>query len=116
MTLLLRPLLIFDGACGFCRAWIARWRQYTGEAVDYAPYQEVADRFPHIPREAFARAVHLVEPDGTVTQAAAAVFRTLELCRRPLGGPAAIAPALWCAASPKAHTAGWRSIAACWDA
>lgn len=85
MTLLLRPLLIFDGACGFCRAWIARWRQYTGDAVDYAPYQEVADRFPQLSREAFSRAVHLVEPDGTVTQAAAAVFRALELGHRPLG-------------------------------
>lgn len=85
MTLLLRPLLIFDGDCGFCRAWVARWRQYTGDAVDYAPYQEVADRFPQIAREAFTRAVHLVEPDGAVTQAAAAVFRTLELGHRPLG-------------------------------
>ena len=31
---LARPLMIFDGDCEFCRAWIARWRQYTGTAVD----------------------------------------------------------------------------------
>ena len=82
---LARPLMIFDGDCGFCRAWIARWRQYTGPAVDYAPYQEVADRLPHIPREAFRKAVYLVEPEGVVTQAAAAVFRALELGARPWG-------------------------------
>lgn len=80
-----RPLLIFDGDCGFCRAWIARWRQWTGAAVDYAPYQEVADQFPHIPREAFDRAVHLVEPDGTVTRAAEAVLRALEWGGRTAG-------------------------------
>lgn len=80
-----RPLLIFDGDCGFCRAWIARWRQLTGPAVDYAPYQEVAGRYPQIPREAFTRAVHLVEPDGRITRAAEAVFRALELGGRSAG-------------------------------
>ena len=82
---MIRPLLIFDGDCGFCRAWIARWRQLTGGAVDYAPYQQVAGQFPRIPREAFTRAVHLVEPDGTVTRAAEAVFRALECGGRTLG-------------------------------
>lgn len=80
-----RPLLIFDGDCGFCRAWIARWRQLTGPAVDYAPYQEVAGQYPQIPREAFTRAVHLVEPDGRITRAAEAVFRALELGGRTAG-------------------------------
>ena len=46
-----RPLGIFDGDCGFCRAWIARWRAETGDRVDYAPSQEVAARFPEVPAE-----------------------------------------------------------------
>ena len=41
-----RPLLVFDGDCGFCRWWIARWRQTTGDQVEYRPWAEVADRFP----------------------------------------------------------------------
>ena len=72
-----KPLLIFDGECGFCRAWIERWRAITGDRVEYAASQQVAERFPEIPRERFARAVQLIEPDGTRYEAAEAVFRSL---------------------------------------
>lgn len=72
-----RPLLLFDGDCGFCRQWIERWRRSTGDAVDYAPYQSEAARFPEIPRERLAEAVHLIEPGGRVTRGAEAVFRAL---------------------------------------
>jgi lipase maturation factor 1 len=71
------PLLIFDGDCHFCRRWIERWRELTGDAVEYAPFQEAAARFPEVPREDFERAVHLVGTDGTVYRAAEAVFRSL---------------------------------------
>ncbi|WP_394826955.1 lipase maturation factor family protein [Pendulispora albinea] len=37
-----RPLVVYDGDCGFCKRWIARFRLRTGTAVDYLPYQEVA--------------------------------------------------------------------------
>ena len=73
------PLLVFDGNCSFCRAWIGYWRRLTGDAISYAPYQEAAERFPQIPRENFARAVQLVLPDGQVLSAAHAVFRFLEV-------------------------------------
>jgi len=72
-----RPLLIYDGECGFCRVWIARWRRVTGDRVEYAPYQEVAARFPEIPPERFRRSVQLLEPDGRWSQGAEAVFRSL---------------------------------------
>jgi predicted DCC family thiol-disulfide oxidoreductase YuxK len=71
------PLLIFDGDCHFCRRWIERWRVLTGDAVEYAPFQEAAARFPEVPREDFERAVHLIETDGRVYRAAEAVFRSL---------------------------------------
>ena len=69
--------MIFDGRCGFCRIWIDYWKRLTGDAVDFAPSQEVADQFPQIPREAFAQAVQLVRVDGTVAGGARAVFETL---------------------------------------
>ena len=69
--------MIFDGRCGFCRIWIEYWKKLTADAVDYAPSQEVADKFPQIPREAFAQAVQLVRVDGTVASGARAVFETL---------------------------------------
>ncbi len=72
-----RPLLIFDGECDFCRRWIASWRWKTGDLIEYAPYQDASTRCPNIPSESLQQAVHLVEPDGHVSRAAEAVFRTL---------------------------------------
>jgi predicted DCC family thiol-disulfide oxidoreductase YuxK len=74
---LVNPLLVYDGDCSFCRLWIARWQSYTGDRVEYAPFQEVAARFPQIPREDFARSLQLVMPGGAIYSAAHAVFRTL---------------------------------------
>jgi len=73
------PTVIYDGDCGFCRFWIERWKQPTQGRVDYAPFQEAADRFPEIPREEFERSVQLITPQGEVFRGAEAVFRTLAL-------------------------------------
>ncbi len=74
-----KPLLVFDGDCQFCRRWIARWKNSTGDAVDYLPFQEeeIPVRFPEIPRADLEEAVHLILPDGTVVRGAQAVFRSL---------------------------------------
>ena len=74
-----RPLLVFDGDCNFCTLWVRRWRQMTGDSVDYLPAQDprIAAQFPEIPREQFDTAVQLIEPDGAVYAGAEAVFRTL---------------------------------------
>jgi len=72
-----KPLVVFDGECEFCRFWIARWRSIADDRLDYAPYQEVAPRFPEIPVHDFKRAVQLVLPDGSVHAGASAVFRAL---------------------------------------
>jgi predicted DCC family thiol-disulfide oxidoreductase YuxK len=69
--------MVFDGDCGFCRFWIGRWRSISGERLDYAPYQEVAPRFPEVPVEEFRRAVQLVLPGGEVFGGAEAVVRAL---------------------------------------
>jgi lipase maturation factor 1 len=84
-----KPLVVFDGDCRFCRRWIERWRELTGGAVDYAPFQEVADRFPEIAPENFAEALHFIDRDGTVYRGAEAVFRSLGSVR---GGRGLI----WC--------------------
>lgn len=78
--------MIWDGDCSFCRRWITRWEHRTGGKIDYEPSQTAADRFPQIPREEFSRSVFLIEPDGKITRAAEAVFRSLALasCSRYL--------------------------------
>lgn len=71
--------MVFDGDCRFCGLWVRRWRQLTGDTVDYLPSQDpqIAARFPEIPREQFDTAVVLIEPDGSVIYGAEAVFRAL---------------------------------------
>ena len=61
-----KPLMIYDGDCGFCGRWIQRWKRTTADRVEYLPFQDpsIAARFPELPREAFERSVHLVEPDA----------------------------------------------------
>ncbi len=71
-----RPVLVFDGDCGFCRLWIERWRHATGEKVSYEPYQAAASHYPEVPRENFTQAIHLFEP-GRTSRAAEAALRAL---------------------------------------
>ncbi len=80
----LRPVLIYDGDCGFCRRWILRWRAWTGEQIEYVPFQaeRVAGQFPELPRAQLEKSVHLVDGDGRVYRGAEAVFRSLAGVRR----------------------------------
>ena len=77
-----RPLLIFDGDCSFCGRWITRWQHLTAERIDYEPSHTAAARIPQIPREDFGKSVFLIEPEGTITRGAAAVFRSLAHANR----------------------------------
>ncbi len=79
-----QPLMIFDGDCGFCRRWIARWQQTTGGLVEYLPLQDprVAERFPELSREQLEQAVHFIARTGEVASGAEAVCRALAV-RRP---------------------------------
>lgn len=79
-----RSLFVWDGACGFCRYWVLRWRASAGRVADFASYQDVAARFPEISEASFRRSAKLVLPDGRVYQAAASVFRLLALSGRKL--------------------------------
>lgn len=74
-----RPVLIYDGACAFCRAAVERWRRATGDRIDYAASQEVGDAFPDVDPEVYQRAVVLLEADGSVRYGAAAILRALDV-------------------------------------
>ena len=69
-----RPVLVFDGSCGFCRKWIERWRGLSGESVHYMPASEAEALYPQISKEEFERAVQLIRPDGSRASGAAAVL------------------------------------------
>ncbi len=72
-----KPLVIFDGKCGFCRIWIHYWEQLTGAGLEYAPSEEAGDRYPQIPPNSYSESVQLVQPGGEVITGARAVFTTL---------------------------------------
>lgn len=72
-----KPLLIYDGECGFCRSWISRWEKITGDSIDYATYQNVASNYPQISISQFQNSVQLIETDQKVFSGAKAVFKTL---------------------------------------
>jgi predicted DCC family thiol-disulfide oxidoreductase YuxK len=72
-----RPVLIWDGDCGFCGYWASYWKALTGDRVDYRTYQEVGADYPEIPPSDFRQAVQYVGPDGQRASAAEASFLTL---------------------------------------
>jgi predicted DCC family thiol-disulfide oxidoreductase YuxK len=74
-----KPVMVFDGDCGFCRRWIARWQEATGERVEYLPFQDpqMAARFPELPRERCEQSAQWIDTDGRVYQGAEAVLRSL---------------------------------------
>jgi predicted DCC family thiol-disulfide oxidoreductase YuxK len=74
-----KPLVIYDGDCGFCRYWIYRWKLMTSEKVDYMPSQDahVPAEFPEIPPVQFELSVQMVDTDGSVSSGAEAVLRSL---------------------------------------
>ncbi len=73
------PVVVFDGDCAFCRRWMRRYWNLHRSGIAWTSFQSGAEHFPHIPREQFREAVHVIEPDGTVRRGAAAVFRLQEL-------------------------------------
>ncbi len=72
-----RPLVLYDGACGFCKLWVDYGRHVTGDAVDYAPSAERGHEFPQISPAAFDASVQLVLPNSEVLSGAHAVFSAL---------------------------------------
>ena len=72
-----KPILIFDGDCGFCAYWAHYWSKLTGDRVTYMAYQEVAEHYPDISTAEFQQAIKYIFPDGNVASAAKASFLTL---------------------------------------
>ncbi len=80
--------LLYDGACGICSSQVATIAAYDDdrliELLDMHS-SEAQARFPQVTPEMAQRELHLVAPDGTLYQGAAAVRMTL-LCLPSLRG------------------------------
>lgn len=71
-----RPLMLYDGKCGFCKYWIIKWKKISGLEVEYLPYQEAAQEFPDIPEFHFKEAVRFIAMDGKVYNGPDAAYIT----------------------------------------
>jgi predicted DCC family thiol-disulfide oxidoreductase YuxK len=74
--LLSRPVLLFDGQCGFCRQWVARLRRWDRRgAIQTLPGAErgTLPALPPIPDASLDRAMQFVTPDGRVFPGARAL-------------------------------------------
>lgn len=107
-----RPLLVYDGDCGFCRRWVLRWKAQTAGRVDFEPYQTAAARFSDVPRARFERAIFF--SDGSARAwGAEAVFRALALAPRRrwlLSFYKALPPFAWASESWYRFVAGRRPV------
>ncbi|MFT6167615.1 MAG: putative DCC family thiol-disulfide oxidoreductase YuxK [Vicingaceae bacterium] len=71
-----KPLMVFDGNCGFCKYWVIRWKKISGLGVDYKPYQEVAVHFKDIQEHHFKQAVRYIDMDGHIFNGPDAAYIT----------------------------------------
>ncbi len=84
-----RPLVLYDGHCGFCRDWARRLARWDGPGrLRILPYQErhrIAG-LPDLSDGALDQALHVILPDGTVGIGARGILALLPWLRggRPL--------------------------------
>ena len=80
-----RPVLLYDGDCGFCREWLGRLQRWDAHhAIEYVPTRErdSVGWLPPLPLAELNRAMHLVLPDGRVYSGARALVALLPLLPR----------------------------------
>ncbi|MGH7561643.1 MAG: thiol-disulfide oxidoreductase DCC family protein [Gemmatimonadales bacterium] len=66
--MLTRPVLVYDGQCGFCRGWVVRLRRWGLRDVDLLPASDRHDKpgIPPLREEQVDREMVLVLTDGKV--------------------------------------------------
>lgn len=74
-----KPVMIWDGNCGFCLYWTTRWLKITKDQVGYYSYQTVLERFPDIDEKHFKEASRFIDMDGKVYSGPQSAYKTLTL-------------------------------------
>lgn len=72
-----RPIMVWDGECGFCKYWTTRWEKFTGSEVEFKPYQIAKDDFPDIDVIHFKQASRFIDKDGRVYSGPHSAYKTL---------------------------------------
>jgi predicted DCC family thiol-disulfide oxidoreductase YuxK len=74
-----KPIMLYDGDCGFCQHWIEEWSRFTGERIQYAPFQKMLTAYPQVTEKQCRESVQLIMPDGSVLSGAHAVLKALDI-------------------------------------
>ncbi len=72
-----KPVMAWDGTCGFCHYWVIKWRKLTGERIIFKPFQQVYQQVPDIDLKYFRQAIRFLDTDGRVYTGPEAVFQAL---------------------------------------
>jgi hypothetical protein len=80
-----RPVVLYDGTCGFCTSSVRQWRERGDGIIEFASNQNGAGEAYGIPQHETVRGLCLVEKNGDVRTGAEAVFRLMGLCESPFG-------------------------------
>lgn len=81
--ILARPVLIFDGACGFCTWTVDFIRYRLREPVVLVPWQRIDVRELGLTRDDVERAAWWIDIEGKKHRGHEAVSRALTACRPP---------------------------------
>ena len=75
----IKPLLVWDGKCGFCKYWVTRWRKISEGKIDFDTYQNAAQDFPDIPLKEFKKASRLITTSGSVHGGPDSAYKSYEI-------------------------------------
>ncbi len=78
-----KPMMVYDGTCGFCKYWIVKWQKITKDQVEYQPFQKVADQYKDIDILHFKQAVRFIDLEGKITSGPNAAYITYYLFSNP---------------------------------
>ena len=73
-----RPVLYWDGDCGFCRKWVDRWKESSGEAVVYRTIQQAPPEIVTAAGGDPPQQIVLESPNGNLLTGAHAALEALQ--------------------------------------
>ncbi len=81
MSAPVRPTIVYDGDCGFCRRTAARWKKQFDRQIDFISFDECL--LPIAKTKEFRSMVRFVAPDGSIFGGASAVAEMLAFTGHP---------------------------------
>ncbi|MFM8657312.1 MAG: hypothetical protein ACKOD5_09305, partial [Chthoniobacterales bacterium] len=72
-----KPVLYWDRDCDFCRRWVERWRQATGDNTEYKVIQDAAPEIVEAAGGMPPQRIVLAQDDGSLATGAQAALAAL---------------------------------------